>query len=135
MSDEAEGVGEDSSEAVGVTLAGDASLVLWDVASTIATPDGVILTLFHNVPLHDISGELVGITRKPIAYYSMSAKDLVGTTELFIRQSIAWAGQFGDDNTQGEVEEKIVEAIEEGRRRATEIKRDQAEPGGENGDS
>ena len=109
-----------------MTIASDATLVLWDQSSAIATPEGVVLTIFHNMPLFDMDGELVGATKKPIAYYMIPGLDLLGTAELLARQAVAWAGQFGSEELQAEVEEALVTAIEEGRARA-ESARQEAE--------
>lgn len=122
-------------EAVAVAVAADASLVLWDQASVIGTPEGVILTLFHTVPLHDIDGELVGGTKKPIAYYMIPGSDLFGTAELFARQAVAWAGQFGSEELQADVEAAILAAVEEGRVRAEAGRREAEDEGESDGDS
>lgn len=127
MSDEAESVGEDSPEAVGIMPADNASLVLWEQVGTLPTSEGVILTLFHNLPIYDIEGNVVRGVQKPIAYYALSGDDLVGTAELLVRQAIAWAGQFGREGLQAEVEATLAEAIEKGGARAEEIKRQTAE--------
>ena len=116
-----------------MTIASDASLVLWDQSSVIATPEGVILTIFHNMPLYDMDGELVGSTRKPIAYYMIPGLDLFGTAELLARQAVAWAGQFGSEELQADVEATLLAAIEEGRARA-EAARQEAEEEGAIGD-
>ncbi len=112
-----------------MTIASDASLVLWDQSSVVATPEGVILTIFHNMPLYDMEGELVGGTKKPIAYYMMPGADLFGTAELLARQAVAWAGQFGSEALQAEVEAALNAAIEEGRARAETSRREAAEEG------
>ena len=130
MSDEAESTRNEIGEAI---LATDASLVLWDQASTITLPEGVILTLFHNMPLHNIEGELVGGTKKPIAYYMLSGVDLIGTAELLARQAVAWAGQFGKDGLQSEVENALATAIEEGKTWAEAASQEATEGGDADG--
>ena len=135
VSEEAQSRRNEPSETAEAIVQAGASLVLWDQASTIGTPEGVILTLFHNLPLYDIDGELVGGTKKPIAYYMMSGADLFGTAELLARQAVAWAGQFGSEEMQANVEAAILAAVEEGRVRAEAGRREAEEEGESDDDS
>ena len=103
--------GAEPVEAVGIIPA-NATVKTWEDSTLIGLPDGAILTLLHNFPVHDSEGEILSVVKQPIAYYRLQAQSLPGLARLFIRQTLLWAAQ-NDPDALGDAREALHEFITE----------------------
>lgn len=104
----------------GLSLPEDMTIALWGRASGLVVPAGALLTIFQDVPVHELQEDKARFEPRPVGCYLLVGDQLVGSASLLVRQSILWATRHGGEGAGQEVVSKILEAIDTGVRRATE---------------
>ena len=137
MSDEESEIqGPDLAEAVGVAIMANATVKTWEDSTLIDLPDGAILTLLHNIPVHDSMGEIINVTKQPVAYYRLQSRSLLGISRMFIRQTLLWAAEHADEDTllagREALQLYITEAMDEYSNRQQQERDQEAESGDDN---
>lgn len=115
--EQSEDLGTDLAEAIGVAITANASVKAWEDSTLVGLPDGAILTLLNNIPVHDSEGEILSVVKQPIAYYRVQTPGLLGISRMFIRQTLLWAAQNADEETlqagYEAIREYLTDAMEE----------------------
>ncbi len=92
-------------------------MTVWDQAIIQSRDTNTLLTLLQHTPIYDADTSIKGYKQHEIAQYLIPGSSLLSTTEMFVRQTLMWAGHVGGDEFLSAVEERILDAIQDGKDR------------------